>query len=293
MSMTQPKFITFKNVQNNMKTCYLYFLLLIGIVSCNVPTEIPVADKAKPADEFARTFIEKIISGQTDSAFADIQPEVLNDEAKEFITNASLNINGEIPMKYRVVEANWTSGVDSKTGKFMYYRLGYEYEFETRNILFTTIINDNDGKLLVSSFNGEFLSAPLSELTKFTMTGKSGLHYIFLVFCIIVPLFILTTFIIMLKSKMTIKKKVIWALIILLVSLPKFLINWNSGQLDFKLLNISLLGSGFFKPTLYSAWILTFSIPIGAIIYRFKRKSLSTDYVQDEYSNDNYENELS
>ncbi|MDP4723724.1 MAG: hypothetical protein NWS31_05430 [Crocinitomicaceae bacterium] len=265
-----------------MRKYLLYLILLTGLFGCNFPTELSVSGSTKPADKFSRTFIDKIISGQTESAFADIDPDVLNDKAKEFITNASRNINGATPKKYRVVETNWTSGVFTKTGKFTNYRLGYEYEFEQGNILFNTVINEKDGKLLVTSFNGEFLPAPLSELTKFTLTGKSVLHYIFLVFCILVPLFILITLIVMLFSKMTVKKKVIWALIILLVSLPKFIINWGNGQLDFSLLNISLLGSGFSKPTLYSAWLLSFHIPFGAIVYWFKRKSLLPEIVKDD-----------
>jgi hypothetical protein len=274
-----------------MKKYFLYLLLLTGLFGCNFPTELPVSDSVKPADNFSRTFIDKIISGQTESAFADIDPEVLNDKAKEFITNASRNINGATPKKYRVVEANWTSGYYTKTGKFTNYRLGYEFEFEKGNILFTTAIKEKDGKFSVMAFNGEFLPAPLSELTKFTLTGKSVLHYIFLVFCVLVPLFILTTLIIMLFSKMTTKKKIIWTLIILLVSLPKFVINWGNGQLDFSLLNISLLGSGFNKPTLYSAWLLSFHIPLGAIIFWFKRKNLLPEVI--EQDNETVENDNS
>lgn len=274
-----------------MKKYFLYILLLTGLFGCNFPTELPVSDSAKPADNFSRTFIDKIISGQTESAFADIDPEVLNDKAKEFITNASRNINGATPKKYRVVETNWTSGYFTKTGKFTNYRLGYEYEFEKGNILFTTAIKEKDGKFSVMAFNGELLPAPLSELTKFTLTGKSVLHYIFLVFCVLVPLFILTTLIMMLFSKMTTKKKIIWTLIILLVSLPKFVINWGNGQLDFSLLNISLLGSGFNKPTLYSAWLLSFHIPLGAIIFWFKRKSLLPEVI--EQDNETVENDNS
>lgn len=71
--------------------------------------------------------------------------------------------------------------------------------------------------------------------------------------------------------------------------MPKFVINWGNGQLDFSLLNISLLGSGFNKPTLYSAWLLSFHIPIGAILYWFKRKSLLPETLQDD--NDPVEND--
>jgi len=271
---------------------FLFLFLLTGLFGCNFPTELPVPDSAKPADNFSRTFVDKIVSGQTESAFADIDPEVLNDKAKEFITNASLNIGGATPQKYRVVEVNWTSVVFTSSEKVTNYRLGYEYEFEKGNILFTTTINEKDGKFSVAAFNGEFLPAPLAELTKFTLTGKSFIHYLFLVFCVLVPLFILITLVLMIFSKMTTKKKVIWALIILLVSLPKFIINWGNGQFDFSLLNISLLGSGFNKPTLYSAWLLSFHIPIGSIMYWFKRKSLLPESILEDNETVDNENEV-
>ena len=248
---------------------FFFLLLFTGLFSCTVPTELFVPDNAKTADSFSRAFIDKVINGQIESSFADVDTEVRNDEAKEFLTNSSNNINGAIPKKYRVVEVNYT-----KTSQYINYKLGYEYEFEEGNILFSTTIKEKDGRFTVLTFNGEFLPAPLSELTKFTLSDKSAIHYIFLVLCILVPLFILTTFIVMLFTKMTVKKKISWALLILLITFSSFVINWGSGQFDFKLLNIRLLGSSFYKPTIYSAWLLSFNIPIGAIVFWIKRKSL-------------------
>ena len=266
----------------NQKIFYLLFLLGVGLFSCNAPTELSVPNGANTADIFSRAFIDKIISGQPESAFLDVNTEVLNDNAKEFITNTSLKINGAIPKKYRVVEANYSSTVFTNAEKFINYRLGYEYEFERGNILFTTTIIEKEGKLTVSAFNGVFLPSSLAELTKFTLLDKSARHYIFLIMCILVPLFIVITFIVMLSTKMTIKKKIIWALLILLIAFPKFMINWGDGQFGINFVSIQLLGGGVNKPTLYSPWILSFSIPIFAIVFWIKRKCLQSKEEQSE-----------
>ncbi len=63
-------------------------------------------------------------------------------------------------------------------------------------------------------------------------------------------------------------------MIILLVALPRFVINWNTGETDFTILNITLLGGGVDKPTLYSSWLFSFNFPVGAIIFWLRRKSL-------------------
>ena len=266
----------------NPKIFLFLFLFGIGIFSCNTPKELPVPDRARTADIFARAFIDKIISGQLESAFLDVDVEVLNDAAKEFFINESQIFDDAVVEKYRVVEVNYTSIVSTNAGKVINYRLGYEYEFEKGIALFTTVIKENEGKLTVFVFNRQFLPAPLAELTKFTFVNRSAFHYIFLTFCILVPLFVIITFIVMLFAKMKAKKKIIWALLILLVAFPKFMLNWGDGQFGFSLINIQLLGGGFTKPTLYSAWILSFSIPIGAIAFWIKRKVLQSNKGQSE-----------
>ena len=270
-----------------MKNKLLFLFLLTGLLSCNFPTELPLLESVKPADKFSRTFIDKIITGQLESAFSDLEPEILNDKAREFMTNASQNIKGAKVKKYSIVEENVTSGYISSKGKFTNYRLGYEYEFENgNNILFTTAIKEKDGKFSVLAFDGQVLEVPLAEQTKFSFTDKPLLNYIFLSFSIIVPIFILITLILMLRSKIIRKRKIIWALIILFVSIPTFIVNWNTGAVDFKLFNFVLLGTGFVRPTLYSPWLLSFGIPIGGLLYWLRRDNLLREFEQqsEEYS---------
>lgn len=251
-----------------------YLLLFVGLFfSCNSPTEFTIPESSKPADNFSRTFINKVINGQLESSYSDIDPGMLNQQAKEFIKNANKNISGGKLKTFRVVEYNWKTMFSTNSEKFTEYNLSYEYEFENKNILFRTAIKEKNNKFSVVMFNGEILPGKLSELTKFTFENKTFVHYIFLIFAILVPIFIIITLIFMLKSRIITKQKVIWSLIILLVCFPKFVIDWNNGQTDFNLLNFSLLGSSCIKKTLYSAWSISFNIPIGALIYWYRRNS--------------------
>jgi hypothetical protein len=265
-----------ETIRYKMKHFFLFFLLVFGILACKSPTELTVPERIKPADKFARNFLKNVIIGQIDSCFKDIDPEVLNDTAKEYIKNASSNINGATVKNYRVIEMTTYSNIPGKSERFTNYRLIYEYAFEKGYILFTLTICEKNKLLKIISFNGELLQAPLSELTKFTLRNKTVGQYCFLIFVILVPLFILTTFISMLLSKISVRQKIIWGLIILAVSLPRLFINWNTGQIDFNIINFSLLGFGFSKPTLYSAWILSFNIPVGSIIFWFRKNKIKT-----------------
>lgn len=265
------------------KTFYLLFFITL-FFSCNSPTELTIPESSKPADNFSRSFINKVIKGQLESSFSDIEPTVLNQEAKEFITNANKNISGGNLKTIKVVEYNWKTMFSTNSEKFTQYNLSYEYEyeFENKNILFRTSIVEKNNKFSVVMFNGEILPGKLSELTKFTFENKTFVHYIFLIFAILIPLFIIATLVFMLKSRITRKQKVIWSLVILFICFPKFVIDWNNGQTDFSFLNFSLLGSSYTKTTLYSAWLISFNIPIGALIYWFKRNSYLIAEIEDD-----------
>lgn len=265
-----------------MKRQFIYLFLLTFIFSCSSPTELPLFDSVKPADKFSRAFIDKIIGGQLESCFADIDPKNLDNKAKEFITNASNNVKGARIKKYRIVEENVTSGFTTSSGQFSNYRLAYEYEFQSgKNILFLTSLTQRGGKFYVTDFNGQVLEAPLSELTKFNFTNKPVVSYIFLLFSILVPVFILTTLIVMLRSTIKRKKKIIWAFIILFISFPTFITNWDTGEIDFKILNFVLLGTGFGKSAIYLPWLVSFGIPIGGLLFWLKRDNLLREFEQE------------
>jgi hypothetical protein len=258
----------------NMKNITIAIIILLGVSGCNNPSELPLLDIVKPVDEFARGYISNIISGSLDSCFAKTDPEILTDSFKNFISNANHNLKNVTLKKYNIVDESGTIGVGTDAGKYEYYSLGYEYEMENSYVLFVVNVSKKDGKFSVTACNGSFLQAPLSVLTEFTLKHRSIPQYIFLVITILMPIFILATLFVMLFSKMTIKKKIAWVFIILLISLPRFYMNWGTGQFGFNLININLIDAGYSRPNLYSYWMLYFNVPIGAIIFWVKRKRL-------------------
>ena len=272
-----------KKLKIKMSNKYFFLIVIMGFfTSCSAPSEFNIPDSSKPADNFSRTFIEKVINGNLESAYLDIEPKLLNQEAKEFIINANRNISNGKLNKISVVEYNWKTMFSTSSEKFSEYKLSYEYEFANKNILFRTILQEKNNKFVVVMFNGEILPGKLSELTKFNFESKSIVHYIFLSFAIVTPIFIFITLFYMLRSRITTKQKIIWSIAILIVCFPKFVIDWNNGTTDFNFLNFSLFGSGFTKPNLYSAWLISFHIPIGALVYWFKKKSYLISEIEEE-----------
>ena len=54
----------------------------------------------------------------------------------------------------------------------------------------------------------------------------------------------------------------------------QFSLNWATGAWSIKPIYVSLLGAGFFRPSPFDAWILSFSLPIVAVIFLMRRRGL-------------------
>lgn len=60
--------------------------------------------------------------------------------------------------------------------------------------------------------------------------------------------------------------------------MAKFSVDWTTGQWGIMPLSFQLLGAGAFAPA-YGSWVISVSLPLGAIIFMMKRKGLSKQQV--------------
>ena len=60
----------------------------------------------------------------------------------------------------------------------------------------------------------------------------------------------------------------------MLFGIISFRLNWTTGDFEFQLLNIRLLGAGFLRSGTVAPWILSFAIPVGAILFWIKRSKV-------------------
>lgn len=256
-----------------LKTFFFFGLFSFVLCGCNQTDDLALLEMAAPGDEFARNFIEKIAKGETDSAYAKLDSELQSDDALSFLKSTGEKIETLDLADFKIVEQRVETRTETKTGRVKLYSLGYEYVFEEGVVLFLMMLSETDKRTEVTSFNVEYLPEPLSRLTAFHFNDKSVLHYLFLFFGVAVPFFIITTMIAMLRSEMTVRKKLLWTLLILLVNMPQFSINWVTSDVDFSTFSISLFGFGITRPALYLPWIFSFSLPLGAAGYWFQAGS--------------------
>lgn len=108
------------------------------------------------------------------------------------------------------------------------------------------------------------------ELHSFTLSNKEYKHYIILALAIIVPIFILITVYYCIKTPIP-KRKWLWVLFVLL-GIFAIHLNWTSGQVNIQPISINLLGAAAMASSPYSAWTISASFPLGALLFWFKRR---------------------
>lgn len=149
--------------------------------------------------------------------------------------------------------------------------LTYEYEFERQWLISSLVLRQVSGRQLVSGLRVTPTPASQEQLNRFTFAGKSTGHYAMFVATAVVPLFILASFVLALRSPIP-RVKWMWALLTL-IGIGQVSFNWTTGAVAFNPVSFQLLGSGYFQP-LYGPVTLAFSFPAGAIAFLLARPTL-------------------
>ncbi|NTW32939.1 MAG: hypothetical protein HGB12_09975, partial [Bacteroidetes bacterium] len=164
------------------------------------------------------------------------------------------------------------------TDIFSTYLLDYEYEYRKDSWAYYSFqLLEKNGQFKVTSFRFLPTYESLSNIHNFTFKGKSFIHYLWIILMIFIPLFIIITIVFICLTP--IKLKWFW-IILALTGICSLQLNWTTGQIGIKIINISILGSSFFKSGIIAPWIISFALPIGAIIFWFMRKILIKKYYE-------------
>lgn len=254
-------------------TLVLLFAVLAG---CNSSIKIEeFADDSKEAK--ATGYIQQLIDGDYEGIKNSLDPRLKSQLTDDIFNQMRGMLGKEKPSNVDLVGYNSNTFNGGPTLYNLSYQYGYKDKWVLVSVAFRTLGNGSDEILGLNVYNP--MDRSLQETHRFTLKDKGFLHYLFLVACTIVPLFILVSLVACARTKMK-KRKWFW-IIFIIFGFVQFSLNWSTGQVGFKILHCQLLGSGALAAGIYAPWILSFSIPIGAILFWSKRKNLrQTEEVQ-------------
>mgnify|MGYP001061090267 CR=1 FL=1 len=239
-------------------------LLTIGIltlVSCN-----PKIDYSKfvpdEVNMFAKNFVLKLQKGNVDSCLSFVLPEIRNDTARVFLITTHEAINNFSLDSCNIISSRKSTLIGDE--KIINYLIDYEYPLTDKFLYLSIGVQEQNEHLFITALNVTLEKTSFSSQNKLSLKHTGIKHYLFLTLSIFVPIFIIVTMLVAIRTKM--KMKWLWILVILF-GFTKFSINWTTGQIGFSLINFSILGFGIIKSGNVAPWILSFSIPIGAILF--------------------------
>lgn len=254
----------------NKLTIIILATLTTLLAGCNPNTYMRnMMDRMAPDDDeaFAQEYLDVLRSRDIDTAIRLLDPQfnVLGIESN-LVVAADILDKGEVVSK-ELVGCN----VFSSPGKRR-SNLTYQYQFTNQWVLAAITIDTIDEQKQVFGVNVNPIPKSLGELNAFTFAGKSILFYVILIAAVIIPLFMLFSLIVCIRTKMK-KRKWLWVIFIIF-GFGALSLNWTTGQLNFNPLNLQLLGAGCFKPGLYAQWTISIAFPLGAILFLIRRKKL-------------------
>jgi hypothetical protein len=253
-----------------MKRLIIFAILsfLIFITGCNF--EIDYKSKVpEKVNKLATNFISNIYKGNFETCFNSLYYELKNDEVKRYLQFIHTNINNFTIDSFNIVGYKKTNIIGEKTR--INYGVDYEYLLGNKFFFVTFLMKEENNKIEVMAFRSAINDKSMLKINNFSLENKSILHYIFLLLAIVIPMFIIITLIYAIKTKL--KWKWLW-IIGICFGFIKFSINWETGQSGIDLIHLQIFSAGFSRTGNIGHWILSFSLPIIAIIFWYKRIKL-------------------
>jgi hypothetical protein len=243
------------------------FMVLGG---CNKAASL---DSLAPAGsvEAAKHYVALIQSKQFDVLEQRFGDNASTPKIQAALTQMAALIPPQSPVSVKVVGVR-TSNVTTDGKSTAATSITLEYQFSHQWLLASVITQPSAQGPSLLSINLTPMADSLENTHAFTLAGKGPSHFMMLALAILIPVFIVYALVCCAKAKLA-KHKALWILFILF-GFGQVTLNWTTGQWMLNPLSFQLLGAGAFAP-LFGPWAISVSLPLGAIAFLLKRKSLT------------------
>lgn len=218
------------------------------------------ADDAK--EQLALDYYRRFVDRDFVTLAAELEPQLQGPDVLKTFTEIRALIPDEKPAT-RNLAGYWISTV---SGQGTTSRLAYQFGYPGEKWFLVHIgWTEKDGKRLLSTFHVQALTEDLRKTHAFTFARAGAAHFIFTALGLLIPLFVLVSFVACLRARWP-KRKWLWALFVL-VSMGKLTLNWTTGEIDFGIFHFLLGGAAAMTASAYSPWIISIGFPLGAVLF--------------------------
>ena len=239
-----------------------WLLLSILIVACDQQARF---EELVPKDEaaFAERYLQQLARGDLDAVEAKLDPPIVSPEIRAELAALSESFPKTNPKNIKLVGSN--TRVDDERWQAQFT---FEYEYPGQWLLAGVAMHRDGADLLIDGVNVEHIVDSIENIHRFTLEGKTPVHYAVLLAAGAVVVFIIYSLVLCIRSPHT-GRRWVWIIFILL-GLGTVNLNWTTGVLDFAPIHVLLFGVGFQK-LLYAAPLVQVALPVGALGYHIAR----------------------
>jgi hypothetical protein len=242
----------------------LTVLALIALIGCS--QEELLQKFSTPEDQAtARNYIDRLRTRNFEEIENALDPSIRTQNIRDMLVTMAALIPDQEPSSVKIVGAQTFSASDART-----VNTTFEYSFGDKWLLANVAVRDRQGTKTIVGFSVNPITQSLEAQNRFTLAGKSSIQYSVLVAAIAAFLFTLYSLVVCARSKMP-KRKWLWLLFIL-VGFGKLAVNWTTGQWGIAPLSLQLFSVSAMAP-LYGPWTIAVSLPLGAIMFLFYKRS--------------------
>jgi hypothetical protein len=217
------------------------------------------------ADARARAYLSLLVRGEVDSAAARLVPELQTPEAR-----AQLALVAE-ELRDRNVDSLAVIGVQVNNLPDVRH-VNIEYELgDARGWLITNVaVRETGTQWAVEGVRAQQTTSSLKELNRFRLAGQSPARYLWILLMIVAAAVSVAAAVIVARTRGMPKRW--WWVLVALVGVGQFALNWTTGQWEFRPIQFQLLAAGYTKSGPVAPWVLSFSLPIGAVVALWRRR---------------------
>jgi hypothetical protein len=243
------------------------FILSLFLVACFDQKALLQRFIPKDDDTFARHFVEMVRKGDYVAAQQTLDSTVRSDETiKGLQTLHEIFAHGE-PLAFDTIGCDIVTSQGTRRTN-----LNYQIHFPDSWVVGNVYLERKSDSIHILSSRFQPIADSLEVLNRFSLRGKQPFQYVVLAACIIIPLFILYTLVVCIRSR--VRRKWLW-IIFILIGFFQLRVDWTSGRFDLQPLSFALFGASALRASPYAPWVLGCAVPIGAIIFLARRRKLT------------------
>ncbi len=220
----------------------------------------------KDDDAFARRFIDALRAADFAATDQMLAPSLNNEKTQAGLRQISQVLGRGEVLTTEVIGCFVSYHASSQTTN-----LSYQLHLSEGWVAGNVVIAREEGKSAIVGAAFQSIPDSLEVTHQFTFAGKSLRHYLVFVICVVIPGVVLVALVLCIRSR--VRRKWLWILFILL-GVVQFRFNWTSGKFDIQPLSFLLFGGSALRGSLHAPWILGFALPVGAVVFLIKRRTL-------------------